>query len=244
MFGMHQVMSNQVCEASVELKYLEAVENVQEIYKNIPESDLLELYGLYKRIKDGEAPLQNPFYFYQWKETAKWKSWKEASNKYSKEEAMKKYIALSEKYHKKDSNTSYTGKQPLGFELPNSEEEQSQKPVLDLCYFTAIGDISSVRYLLEKDSSVSVDQRDPCGLTPLMYAADRGYANLVALLIEHGASINAVDSEGQTALHYACICEYPDIISQLLKAGADKYLKDIRGQSPWNILQDKSILLG
>lgn len=84
MYGMHQVMSNQVCEASVELKYLEAVENVQEIYKNIPESDLLELYGLYKRIKDGEAPLENPFYFYQWKETAKWKSWKEASNNYSK----------------------------------------------------------------------------------------------------------------------------------------------------------------
>ncbi|GJQ13354.1 hypothetical protein GpartN1_g5145.t1 [Galdieria partita] len=230
---MNETISISDVETSLKEKYLEAVHNVEASYKEIPEEELLVLYGLYKRIKVGEAPFQNPYYFYQWKETAKWKSWREASN-LSKEDAMNKYVLLSFKY--KATNKEVTiGKQPLGFELPDDEDESSsQVPVLDLCYFTAIGDISSVRYLLEKDPS-SVDQRDESDMTPLMYAADRGYLEIVALLLQYGASVHAVDKEGQSALHYACICDYPDVVLQLLKAGANIYLKDIRGQSPWKI---------
>ncbi|GJD09314.1 Acyl-CoA-binding domain-containing protein 6 [Galdieria sulphuraria] len=130
------------------------------------------------------------------KETTKWKSWRQASN-LSKEEAMSKYILLSAKY--KNSSTS-------------------QAPVLDLCYFSAIGDISSIRYLLEKDPS-SVHLKDES----------------VVVLLEYEASVDAVDREGQSALHYACICEYPDVVLQLVKAGADIYLEDFQGQSPWHI---------
>lgn len=121
---------------------------------------------------------------------------------------MNKYILLSEKY--KTTKTEATiGKQPLGFQLSNYDEESSSRvSVLDLCYFTAIGDTRSIRYLLE-ENRCSVDERDESGMTPLMYAADRGYSEIVSLLLEYGASVDAVDMEGQSALHYACICEYP-----------------------------------
>ncbi|EME31039.1 uncharacterized protein Gasu_17970 [Galdieria sulphuraria] len=230
---MNETIAIHDVEVSLEEKYLEAVHIVEETYKEIPEEELIELYGLYKRIKDGEAPSKNPYYFYQRKETTKWKSWRQASN-LSKEEAMSKYILLSAKY-KSMSKEAIIGNRPLGFELPDCEDSStSQAPVLDLCYFSAIGDISSIRYLLEKDPS-SVHLKDESGMTPLMYAADRGYLEIVVVLLEYEASVDAVDREGQSALHYACICEYPDVVLQLVKAGADIYLEDFQGQSPWHI---------
>ncbi|GJD10886.1 Acyl-CoA-binding domain-containing protein 6 [Galdieria sulphuraria] len=209
---MNETIAIHDVEVSLEEKYLEAVHIVEETYKEIPEEELIELYGLYKRIKDGEAPSKNPYYFYQRKETTKWKSWRQASN-LSKEEAMSKYILLSAKY-KSMSKEAIIGNRPLGFELPDCEDSStSQAPVLDLCYFSAIGDISSIRYLLEKDPS-SVHLKDES----------------VVVLLEYEASVDAVDREGQSALHYACICEYPDVVLQLVKAGADIYLEDFQGQ--------------
>lgn len=58
----------------------------------------------------------------------------------------------------------------------------------------------------------------PCdvqGMTALHYAADRGFSDIVKLLVERGADTQALDSEGQTPLSLAELCEHDDIIAFL-----------------------------
>ena len=65
------------------------------------------------------------------------------------------------------------------------------------------------------------------------FAADKGYAELCRLLLQHGALVNAQDQEQQTPLMYAILCEYSEVVEVLLTHGADKY-----GKENWKELDD------
>eukprot|EP00871_Galdieria_phlegrea_P004601 jgi/Galph1/5141/GphlegSOOS_G3751.1 len=222
-------------------QYLQAVSKVEELYSEIPKEQLLQLYGLYKRVKDGVAQEKNPYFVFQWKESAKWNSWKQASTsaKYMtyfailREEAKQKYIDLVETYLPRRKESSI-GKQPLGFDIVELEDTFSDNVPLDICYWAAIGDLASVKYVLENDPQ-AVSTVDSHLITPLMYSADRGYLEIVRLLLAFGAAVNATDWEGQSALHYACFCEHFEVAKELVQAGADIYLQDKYGQSSWDI---------
>jgi ankyrin repeat protein len=58
-------------------------------------------------------------------------------------------------------------------------------------------------------------------LTPLHLAAEKGYANLIKLLLAAGANPNVENSEGQTPLSYAAENGYLEIVKMLLAAKAD-----------------------
>lgn len=73
----------------------------------------------------------------------------------------------------------------------------------------------------------TVNVAGPEGLTPLMLAAQRGQAELVATLLAAGAAVDATDERGYTALFHACHDPetdrgHPQVVAQLLAAGADK----------------------
>lgn len=53
------------------------------------------------------------------------------------------------------------------------------------------------------------------GLSPLHFAADRGFLDILKCLIEAGADIHSTDGDGQSALDYARMCEHEDIITYL-----------------------------
>lgn len=57
-------------------------------------------------------------------------------------------------------------------------------------------------------------------MTPLHFAADRGYNNVVQWLLDHGADINALDNDNQSPLALAVCCEHQDVIDTLVRMGS------------------------
>jgi RNA polymerase sigma factor (sigma-70 family) len=72
------------------------------------------------------------------------------------------------------------------------------------------------------------------GSTPLRLAALKGYREIVKLLLEHGAIVDASGQTGRTALHWASLKGRREIVKLLLDHGADIYAKDELGRSPFD----------
>ena len=93
------------------------------------------------------------------------------------------------------------------------------------------GDTAAVRYLVGLPK-VNVDYRNDEGVPMLAVAAREGHTDVVQVLLDAGADIEATDghpdllSTGRTALHYACEKEELAIVKMLIKAGADVCFTD------------------
>src|SRR5271154_2711149 len=68
------------------------------------------------------------------------------------------------------------------------------------------------------------------GSTALIEAAKSGYVDMIELLLEAGADIEAKDTLGSTSLIRAA--RNAEMMKQLLEAGANIEAKDHRGQTP------------
>lgn len=77
--------------------------------------------------------------------------------------------------------------------------------------------IDIVRVLLDKGANVNPETNYR---TPLMHAADKGYADIVVLLLARGAKVNVQTGEG-TALMEAVTSGHVEIMKLLIAAGAD-----------------------
>ncbi|OAQ71914.1 ankyrin repeat-containing protein [Pochonia chlamydosporia 170] len=76
------------------------------------------------------------------------------------------------------------------------------------------------------------NKKDTYGRTPLLWAADRGHVETIGLLLNNGASINAVDNRKMTALHLAIKGGHGGVIPFLIKNGARVNSKDDSGNTP------------
>jgi cytohesin len=99
----------------------------------------------------------------------------------------------------------------------------------------ANGDLHKVQEILQKDSDIPnrLDQR--IGLlseTPLHVAARKGHADILQLLLNHGASVNAEDDFGNTPLPRATSGGHDDIVQLLLNNGADVNAVDDNDVTP------------
>ena len=92
--------------------------------------------------------------------------------------------------------------------------------------------LSVVEYLLKNckpDVNYKSYFKDEAAVFPLWFAARSSKLELVKLLIEHGADVNAKTRSGQTAIHAACQENNFEIVKVLDNAGADVNSADNEG---------------
>ncbi|OQS03771.1 inversin protein alternative isoform, partial [Thraustotheca clavata] len=72
-----------------------------------------------------------------------------------------------------------------------------------LCRIVRDGDIQTFMEILAENATMDIEQEDENGKTLLMLAAENGHPDLVKLLLDRNADLDAAQSEGKTALSYA-----------------------------------------
>lgn len=107
--------------------------------------------------------------------------------------------------------------------------------VRSACHAAQVGNLEKLgRILSNKAEAVNWDGgTGSTGYTPLHYAARAGQVKAVQLLLQHGASVDALTRSGRaSALHRAAHTGHLEVVNLLLSAGADPLLQDADGETP------------
>jgi ankyrin repeat protein len=93
--------------------------------------------------------------------------------------------------------------------------------------------VEEVKRVLDQDCRL-LEARDSiyCQKTPLIRAAQNECAEVVRLLLDRGAELEARDSGGDTALFRAASSGHEEIVDILLSRGADVRTRDTYGATP------------
>ena len=91
-------------------------------------------------------------------------------------------------------------------------------------------------FKLLRDAGVNLDATDSVapGHTALHYAVSHKRVEMVSLLVEAGANVNAADSTGWMALHFAA-CTAANCVEVLLAAGASVNARNHFGKRPFDM---------
>ena len=104
------------------------------------------------------------------------------------------------------------------------------------------GDVAKLRDAIDSMSLIAdIAEAEETGQTPLHFAADRGSADCVSLLLDNGADANiCTDAEGISALQAAVTGGDVGCVRFLLQAGADPDHEDVDGDTPRSCAADDS----
>lgn len=84
-----------------------------------------------------------------------------------------------------------------------------------------------------KESKVNINERyGECGWTPLHYASQAGQAEVVSILLKHGAEVNKENFYKNTPLHHASLLGHLKTASALLSHGAVMNSKNLSDGTP------------
>lgn len=80
-----------------------------------------------------------------------------------------------------------------------------------------------------------VDRHTCERITPLAYAAYGGHAEVIRVLLEHGAQVNMVDRRGRAPIHIAALKGHRDACVVLIEYGAKMFSVDMQGNTPMHL---------
>ena len=89
---------------------------------------------------------------------------------------------------------------------------------------------------------VQVEARDQYGQSPLFRAAAMGHLDMIRLLIQKCAKVNARDKTQSTPLHFAIENEQGEAAVLLLELGADGSLENNESKTPEQMTRNKQVL--
>jgi len=92
------------------------------------------------------------------------------------------------------------------------------------------GNLEKVTRMVEEGANVHIT--NDMGLTPLHFAAIRGYKDIAEFLILKGADINSQTDTGDSPLMWAAKREKSDLVELIVQKGATVDLKDNNGRTP------------
>ncbi|XP_063235867.1 protein phosphatase 1 regulatory subunit 16A [Bacillus rossius redtenbacheri] len=104
----------------------------------------------------------------------------------------------------------------------------------------ARNDIEEVRRLLMKD--VNPDSTNEDGLTALHQCCIDDNEEMMKLLVDYGANVNAEDSEKWTPLHAAATCGHLHLVRYLISRGANLLAVNADGNMPYDICEEEAAL--
>lgn len=101
---------------------------------------------------------------------------------------------------------------------PDLRNKYGETATMLACYY---GQLNLVKQLYAKGAKIDHD-----GWNPLIYAASKGYKEIVDFLLGYGARIDATTDNGTTALMMAVRGNHHDTVELLLKHGANALIRN------------------
>lgn len=80
-----------------------------------------------------------------------------------------------------------------------------------------------------------INAKNSVGNTALHLAAEQGFDEIAAWLIDHGANVGAANRRGWTPLHYTARYDNPRIAALLIERGAEINARHIEGDTPLHV---------
>ncbi|KAG8670965.1 hypothetical protein FPOAC2_04221 [Fusarium poae] len=108
------------------------------------------------------------------------------------------------------------------------KDEQGQTALHKACIS---GEAELARFFIE-DMKMDPDSSDDSQRTPLYFAAERGYTEIVDCLIKNKANVNALDRRWETPLFKPAGNGHVEIVDRLLTAGTDATILDAWQRTP------------
>ena len=121
--------------------------------------------------------------------------------------------------------------------LLNSFSPDGFTPLGLAAYF---GHLSPVKLLLDKGANPNIASNNQFKVTPIHSACAISNFDIAALLIRHGADVNAKQMQGVTALHSAAHNGQTKLSKLLIDNGADINAKMDNGQTPLVMANEKN----
>jgi ankyrin repeat protein len=103
--------------------------------------------------------------------------------------------------------------------------------LIEIC---KVGNIELLKALLKENENIDINISDNFGLTGFHYACNKGYTDILNLLIEKGCNINILDNDGWTGFNYSCRNGHFHIVQLLINKVNDINMKSYEGRNSFH----------
>lgn len=119
-----------------------------------------------------------------------------------------------------------------------SERLPTPEEIEYFCTSASRGDADAVRGMLDQFGKNIVDARDNINARAITWAAFSGHTDVVEMLLQRGASIDAGGTDNKPALSWAISGNHHETAAALINRGASLDAKDDHGRTPVDYAQN------